>query len=158
MASLSKLVEPLAAVDDAVGRAAAALSSAQRADGHWVFELEADCDDSRRICAAAPLSRASRSITGSKPRSARYLRRIQSAEHGGWGLFHAGAFDVSASVKAYYALKMIGDDPDERRTWRAPARRSMARAGRPQSTSSLGSSWPSSAPARGTRCRPCRPS
>ncbi|HYZ48764.1 MAG TPA: squalene--hopene cyclase, partial [Sphingomonas sp.] len=26
--------------------------------------------------------------------------------------FHGGAFDVSASVKAYFALKMIGDDPD----------------------------------------------
>ena len=40
-----------------------------------------------------------------------YLRRIQG-EHGGWPLFHAGAFDISASVKAYFALKMIGDDPD----------------------------------------------
>ena len=41
-----------------------------------------------------------------------YLRRIQSAEHHGWPLFHGGAFDTSASVKAYYALKMIGDDVD----------------------------------------------
>ncbi|KAJ8137005.1 hypothetical protein OY671_009782, partial [Metschnikowia pulcherrima] len=35
----------------------------------------------------------------------------QSGEHHGWGSFHKGAFDVSATVKAYYALKMIGDDP-----------------------------------------------
>ena len=42
---------------------------------------------------------------------ARYLRRIQSAD-GGWPLFHAGASDVSASVKAYFALKMIGDRVD----------------------------------------------
>ncbi len=42
-------------------------------------------------------------------RSRVYLRRIQG-EHGGWPLFHAGAFDMSASVKAYFALKMIGDD------------------------------------------------
>ena len=40
-----------------------------------------------------------------------YLRRIQG-DHGGWPLFHAGAFDISASVKAYFALKMIGDDID----------------------------------------------
>ncbi|HMN72677.1 MAG TPA: squalene--hopene cyclase, partial [Rhodoblastus sp.] len=40
-----------------------------------------------------------------------YLRRIQG-EHGGWPLFHKGAFDMSASVKAYFALKMIGDDID----------------------------------------------
>ena len=40
-----------------------------------------------------------------------YLRRIQ-AEHGGWPLFHGGAFDISASVKAYFCLKMIGDSSD----------------------------------------------
>ena len=40
-----------------------------------------------------------------------YLRGIQGA-HGGWPLFHDGAFDLSASVKAYFALKAIGDDPD----------------------------------------------
>jgi len=38
-----------------------------------------------------------------------YLRRIQG-EHGGWPLYHGGAFDISATVKAYFALKMIGDD------------------------------------------------
>ena len=40
-----------------------------------------------------------------------YLRRIQG-EHGGWPLYHAGALDISATVKAYFALKMIGDEPD----------------------------------------------
>src|SRR5262249_22370298 len=37
-----------------------------------------------------------------------YLRRIQ-AEDGGWPLFHEGASNISASVKAYFALKMIGE-------------------------------------------------
>ena len=32
--------------------------------------------------------------------------------HGGWPLFQDGAFNISASVKAYFALKMIGDDID----------------------------------------------
>ena len=40
-----------------------------------------------------------------------YLRRIQVAD-GGSALFHGGEFDISASVKGYFALKMIGDDPD----------------------------------------------
>ena len=40
-----------------------------------------------------------------------YLHRIQGA-HGGWPLYHEGAFDISATVKAYFALKMIGDDID----------------------------------------------
>ena len=40
-----------------------------------------------------------------------YLRRIQG-KHGGWPLYHDGGFDMSASVKAYFALKMTGDSPD----------------------------------------------
>jgi squalene-hopene/tetraprenyl-beta-curcumene cyclase len=40
-----------------------------------------------------------------------YLRRRQG-EHGGWPLFQDGAFNMSASVKAYFALKMMGDDVD----------------------------------------------
>ncbi len=33
------------------------------------------------------------------------------AQHGGWPLFRDGEFDMSATVKAYFALKMIGDEP-----------------------------------------------
>jgi squalene-hopene/tetraprenyl-beta-curcumene cyclase len=40
-----------------------------------------------------------------------YLRRIQGT-HGGWPLFADGDLDVSATVKAYFALKMIGDAVD----------------------------------------------
>src|SRR5262249_19704780 len=40
-----------------------------------------------------------------------YLRRIQG-KHAGWPLYHDGDFDMSASVKAYFALKMIGDTTD----------------------------------------------
>src|SRR4029450_2085847 len=42
---------------------------------------------------------------------ANYLRRIQG-EHGGWPLVHDGPFDMSASGKAYFALKMIGHSVD----------------------------------------------
>ena len=49
---------------------------------------------------------------------ASYLRRIQGA-HGGWPLVHDGDFDMSASVKAYFALKMIGDSPDAPHMMRA---------------------------------------
>src|SRR5262249_26334725 len=42
---------------------------------------------------------------------AAYLMRVQGS-HGGWPLFHGGELDMSASVKAYFALKMIGHSPD----------------------------------------------
>ena len=36
---------------------------------------------------------------------------MQSDSHDGWPLYHGGAFNLSCSVKAYYALKMVGDEP-----------------------------------------------
>ena len=50
-----------------------------------------------------------------------YLRRRQSAEHHGWPLYEDGGFDISATIKAYYALKMIGDSPDAPHMARARA-------------------------------------
>ncbi len=98
-----------AALDDAVARAAAALLSRQRADGHWVFELEADATIPAEYVLLG-------SYLGEPPdlelerRIGAYLRRAQGA-HGGWPLYRGGALDVSATVKAYFALKTIGDDP-----------------------------------------------
>ncbi|RAE88484.1 squalene--hopene cyclase, partial [Burkholderia multivorans] len=48
----------------------------------------------------------------------RYLRRIQQAD-GGWPLFTDGAPNISASVKAYFALKVIGDDENAEHMQRA---------------------------------------
>jgi squalene-hopene/tetraprenyl-beta-curcumene cyclase len=36
--------------------------------------------------------------------------RARQAEHGGWPLYHKGELDLSCTVKAYYALKLAGDD------------------------------------------------
>jgi len=97
-------------LDQSIDRATAALLADQQPDGHWVYELEADAT----IPAEYVLLRHYRgeSIDAELERKiAVYLRRIQGA-HGGWPLFHAGQFNISASVKAYFALKMIGDSPD----------------------------------------------
>ena len=107
-------------LDQTVARAAAALAAAQRPDGHWVFELEADATIPAeyvllRHYLGEPVDAAL------EAKIAAYLRRIQSASHGGWPLYHDGGFEVSASVKAYYALKMIGDDVDAPHMARARA-------------------------------------
>ncbi|HZP75970.1 MAG TPA: squalene--hopene cyclase [Pseudolabrys sp.] len=97
-----------AAIDRAIDAARGALAAAQAPDGHWLFELEADAT----IPAEYVLMRHYRGEpidTALEGKIGVYLRRIQGA-HGGWPLYHGGAFDVSASVKAYFALKMIGDD------------------------------------------------
>jgi squalene-hopene/tetraprenyl-beta-curcumene cyclase len=96
-------------LDQVIDRATDALLALQRADGHFVFEFEADAT----IPAEYILFTHYLGESASLPLEAKignYLRRIQG-DHGGWPLFHKGAFDMSASVKAYFALKMIGDSP-----------------------------------------------
>ncbi|MCW3473728.1 squalene--hopene cyclase [Limobrevibacterium gyesilva] len=100
---------PDAALADAVSRAGAALQRRQKPDGHWVFELEADATiPAEFVLLQHFLDRTDAEL---ERKIGTYLRSIQGA-HGGWPLFHDGAFDISASVKAYFALKVIGDDPD----------------------------------------------
>jgi squalene-hopene/tetraprenyl-beta-curcumene cyclase len=105
-------------LEAAVEKARHALLGMQRPDGHWVFELEADATiPAEYVLLCHFLGRPDDEL---EPKIGNYLRSIQGA-HGGWPLFHDGAFDISASVKAYFALKAIGDDPDAPHMARARA-------------------------------------
>jgi squalene-hopene/tetraprenyl-beta-curcumene cyclase len=98
------------ALDASIVSATRALLGFRQADGHWVFELEADST----IPAEYVLLRhyLGEPVDGAlETKIAVYLRRTQGA-HGGWPLVHDGDFDMSASVKSYFALKMIGDSAD----------------------------------------------
>jgi squalene-hopene/tetraprenyl-beta-curcumene cyclase len=96
-------------LDQAVEGAAAALIERQQPDGHWVFELEADATiPAEYILLQHYLGEIDAAV---ETALAEYLRAIQG-KHGGWPLFHGGAFELSASVKAYFALKAAGDPPD----------------------------------------------
>jgi squalene-hopene/tetraprenyl-beta-curcumene cyclase len=113
MASLadSPTMNLLDIVDRSVAKATHALADAQREDGHWVFELEADATIPAEYVLLRHYLGEPRNIE-LEAKIGRYLRRIQSSAHDGWPLYHQGAFDISATVKAYYALKMIGDPID----------------------------------------------
>src|SRR3954447_7175608 len=96
-----------AVLERSIGAATCAMLDLRKPDGHWVFELEADCTIPAeyvllRHFLAEPVDAQLEAKIGN------YLRRVQGA-HGGWPLVHDGAFDMSASVKGYFALKMIGD-------------------------------------------------
>jgi squalene-hopene/tetraprenyl-beta-curcumene cyclase len=100
-----------------IDSATKALLACQHADGHFLFELEADATVPAeyvllRHYLGEPVDAALEAGI------AAYLRRIQEA-HGGWPLFADGAFDMSATVKAYFALKMIGDSPQAEHMRRA---------------------------------------
>ncbi len=97
-------------LEASIHSATQALLGHRQADGHWVFELEADCTiPAEYVLLAHYLGEPADTVLEAK--IANYLRRIQGA-HGGWPLVHAGDLDMSASVKAYFALKMIGDPID----------------------------------------------
>jgi squalene-hopene/tetraprenyl-beta-curcumene cyclase len=103
---LAPRIDP-SGLEDRIQAAAQALCAAQKPDGHWVFELEADATiPSEYVLLRHYLGEPVDAALEAK--IAVYLRRIQGA-HGGWSLFHGGEFDMSATIKAYFALKMIGD-------------------------------------------------
>jgi squalene-hopene/tetraprenyl-beta-curcumene cyclase len=111
MHSGTKPVETKTGVlESSIASATRGLLDYRQPDGHWVFELEADSTIPAeyvllRHYLAEPVDAAL------EAKIANYLRRVQGA-HGGWPLVHDGAFDMSASVKSYFALKMIGDSVD----------------------------------------------
>ena len=104
-------------LDSHIVSATKALLARQHADGHFLFELEADATVPAeyvllRHYLGEPVDAALEAGI------AAYLRRIQGA-HGGWPLLADGAFNMSATVKAYFALKMIGDSPQAEHMRRA---------------------------------------
>ena len=109
----------LAQIEAAVSRATQALLATQRADGHFVFELEADVSiPAEYILFQHFLGQpADAELEG---KIATFIRRQQAA-HDGWPLFTDGAFNISSSVKAYFALKAVGDSPEADHMRRARA-------------------------------------
>ena len=98
------------ALEASIASATRGLLGYRQPDGHWVFELEADCTiPAEYVLLRHYLGEPVDAVLEGK--IANYLRRVQGG-HGGWALVHDGDFDMSASVKAYFALKMIGDSVD----------------------------------------------
>ncbi|HSY08472.1 MAG TPA: squalene--hopene cyclase [Steroidobacteraceae bacterium] len=105
-------------LDSSIEAARDALLELQRAQGCWLFELEADCTiPAEYILMMHFLDEIDVPL---EVKICAHLRARQ-AEHGGWPLYHNGAFDLSCSVKAYLALKLAGDSPQAPHMARARA-------------------------------------
>lgn len=97
------------ALESLISSAREDLFAVQRDDGHWIFEFEADATIPAEY---VMLNHYLDEVDDAREqRIGNYLRRIQSDVHGGWALFQDGVLDLSCTIKAYYALKLIGDDP-----------------------------------------------
>lgn len=93
----------------AIRAAEAGVCAVQAADGYWCYELEADCTIPAEYILMMHFMDEIDPILQAK--LAHHLRCHQVAD-GGWSLYYGGGFDISGSVKAYYALKLAGDDGD----------------------------------------------
>ncbi len=96
-------------LDAVIAQASQGLAQLQRADGHWVFELEADATIPAEYVL---LEHFLDEVDQPLERKIGVYLRARQADHGGWPLYAGGELDLSASVKAYYALKLLGDDPE----------------------------------------------
>ena len=91
-------------VDAAIERAQAFLLRTQ-AGGYWVGELEADSTiTSEYLLLCHLLDQVNRER---EAKAVAYLRSRQLPD-GGWNLFEGGRADLSATIKAYFALKLAG--------------------------------------------------
>ncbi|MCA1594931.1 MAG: squalene--hopene cyclase [Chloroflexi bacterium] len=99
-----------ASIKKAVKVARACLLGMQRPTGYWCGELEGDSIlESEYILLMYSLGRHRDPLT---QKVAAYLRKRQTPR-GGWCPYPGAPDDVSASIKAYFALKLSGDSPDD---------------------------------------------
>ena len=92
-------------IDDAVRKSQAWFFRQQDSQGFWAAELEADSTLTseylmlRRFLGVVDQAREAKAV--------RYLRAAQLPD-GGWPIYTGGPSEISASVKAYFALKLVG--------------------------------------------------
>jgi len=95
-------------IEEALKRTRRFLLSEQQNDGHWVAELEGDTIlESEYILLLAFLGQERSEIA---IQAARYIEQ-QQLPGGGWAIYPDGPLEISASVKAYWTLKLTGHDP-----------------------------------------------
>ena len=77
----------------------------------------------------------------SRPQGGTVHSSTQQLDGGGWTTYPGGRVDISASVKAYFALKLTGHDPSSRSRCSGHARPSWPTAAPTRSTASRASTW-----------------
>src|ERR1700749_4229412 len=105
-------------IDGVQARIAEAMDAAKRylfsrqdpEEGHWCGELEADSTLESDYIVLHTLLGKGDAVKMEK--ATREILRHQN-EDGGWSIFTDGPSNVSATVKAYFSLKLMGHKPDE---------------------------------------------
>jgi squalene-hopene/tetraprenyl-beta-curcumene cyclase len=111
-------------LEQSIERGADHLLSLQADQGYWVGELEADSTlESDYIYYLYVLGKADPARI---EKLANYVRRKQLPD-GGWNIYPGGPSELNATCKAYFALKLAGDNPKSPRM--VQARETVLRLG-----------------------------
>ena len=111
-------------LEQAIERGADHLLSLQFEPGYWLGELEADSTlESDYIYYLHVLGKADPSRVA---KLANYVRQKQLPD-GGWSIYPGGPSELNATCKAYFALKLAGDNPESARM--VQARETVLRLG-----------------------------
>ena len=111
-------------LEQAIERGAEQLLSLQFEPGYWHGELEADSTlESDYIYYLHVLGKADPARIS---KLANYVRRKQLPD-GGWSIYPGGPSELNATCKAYFALKLAGDNPKSARM--VEARETVLRLG-----------------------------
>ncbi|MGW1696380.1 squalene--hopene cyclase [Streptomyces sp. NPDC002399] len=98
----------LLAVERAVQRATGHLLKRQHAEGWWKGDLESNVTmDAEDLLFRQFLGISEERLTAA---SARWIRS-QQCEDGSWPTFRGGPGDLSTTIEAYTALRLVGDSP-----------------------------------------------
>jgi squalene-hopene/tetraprenyl-beta-curcumene cyclase len=110
--------------DTAIGRAQQNLFRLQHPEGYWCGELFVDST----LCSDTVLHMhwADEVDAVLEEKCVAHIRRRQLPD-GGWNIYEGGPSEVSASVKAYFALKLAGHPPTQ--PWMQEARACILRLG-----------------------------
>jgi squalene-hopene/tetraprenyl-beta-curcumene cyclase len=95
----------LGEVEAAIARSQAYLLSQQHSDGYWWGELESNVTITAETVL---LHQIWGSEQGRNLHKVENYLRTEQREHGGWDLFYGDGGDLSTSVEAYMALRLLG--------------------------------------------------
>jgi squalene-hopene/tetraprenyl-beta-curcumene cyclase len=96
-------------IEDIIFQVSRSLVNLQKREGYWQFALETDTTiTSEYILLSHFLGTVDQER---EEKLCNYILSKQSFD-GGWSIYEGGPFDISASVKAYFALKCAGHSPE----------------------------------------------
>lgn len=96
-------------IEEAIRKSGEYFHGAQFPEGYWWAELESNVTITSEYVMLTRL--VGIPIAGKRRSFARYLLKNQNGD-GSWGLYYGDGGDLSTSIEAYFALKLLGEDSE----------------------------------------------